>query len=299
MPECVHAYRYAGPAAVELPTCQRPRLLRCVHCFDSLVMRCGTARFSRCEPCSASYRRRVRRVAQSGLDGHGVGRVFFVTLTAPGADVLPWDTAACGHRADGSDCSGTIGCRVRPAAAGAWDFTAARRWSWFLTYLRRNQGMAGAQYFAVWEDQQRGVLHRHFLLRLDAPMSARRVGVFVRSGARRWGFGKQCDVKLATGDHASYCAKYATKAADTATGRRRVNPATGEISHPKRFRCWSASRGWGDSMQAVRQRQAIWASLFGWTRPAPTGTGLESNTDFSTTGVLELLLGVFPGAVLL
>lgn len=49
------------------------------------------------------------------------GWAQMVTYTAPGADRLAWDTAKCGHPADGSLCEGPKGCVVNEAAAAWWN----------------------------------------------------------------------------------------------------------------------------------------------------------------------------------
>lgn len=94
-------------------------------------------------------------------DAHAV----MLSVTAPGADQLPWDRGYCAglgeHR-----CSGDLGCQVERRAAKAWNKSAAKRWS----SLHRRASVATARLYgpgALWmlcrvfERQARGVLHVH------------------------------------------------------------------------------------------------------------------------------------------
>lgn len=49
------------------------------------------------------------------------------TLTAPGADVLPWDRSSCTH-GQGVACSGLLGCVVSRSARREWERTLGKRW---------------------------------------------------------------------------------------------------------------------------------------------------------------------------
>ena len=59
------------------------------------------------------------------LNTAGVDHSLF-TLTAPGADVLPWDTDLCTHL-PGEKCSGLKGCRVESIYAHIFNVTYAAR----------------------------------------------------------------------------------------------------------------------------------------------------------------------------
>jgi hypothetical protein len=269
----------------------------CQDCGDVLVKRCGATRASQCEPCGKTYVGRLQSIVESGLTGsdqYQPERDFFCTLTAPGvADGLTWDPSVCRHGPD-VECSGKRGCRTDVVPAAIWNGTAARRKSWFFTYLRRRLGPL--EYFAVWEDQQRGVLHMHFVIRLARPTSTKRVRAAVRNSGRRWGFGSQYDVRAIKGETAGqaawYVAKYSTKTADSISGRLMLDPRTGELAPSKRFRVWSSSRQWGDSMRTVRARQCAWAQATARQRSAAPGAGgaLDSKREISTGPVTELLL---------
>ncbi len=96
------------------------------------------------------------------------GKTCLVTLTAPGADVLPWDRASCPpgkHR-----CSGRFGCRVDSHHAAQWNMTVTKRLGELLKTAReatrRAHGSAVRVHVLgyVCEAQQRGVFHPHVVL---------------------------------------------------------------------------------------------------------------------------------------
>ncbi len=96
------------------------------------------------------------------------GKTCLVTLTAPGADLLPWDKSKCPkgeHR-----CSGRLGCRVEWLAAARWNMTVTKRLGDLLKVAReatrRAHGSRGRVEVLgyVCEAQQRGVFHPHVVL---------------------------------------------------------------------------------------------------------------------------------------
>jgi hypothetical protein len=159
-----------------------------------------------------------------------------------------------------------------------------------MTYLRRRLGEE-VQYCGVWEYQERGVLHRHFLLRIERPTTEKRVMAAVRGAARRWGFGTEYTVESITGDCArqvSYVAKYAAKTVDAVDGRPVLDVRTGEMKETRGFRAWSASRQWGETMKAVKERQRSFCrsgALMAVGRQSgdcrPAGA-LDNNSNIST-----------------
>lgn len=92
--------------------------------------------------------------------------VVMFTVTAPGADCLPWDRAICAGLGPHS-CSGDLGCSTESRAAKAWNRTAPRRWR----ALHRRAHIDTSRIYGsddglwmlcrVWEKQARGVLHVH------------------------------------------------------------------------------------------------------------------------------------------
>ena len=183
---------------------------------------------------------------------------FFITLTAPGVDELPWDKAICNHLPT-MKCSGELGCKVDEFAVAIWNENAKQNWSWLLTYLRRELE-TDVQFAAVWELQKRGALHRHALVHA-AGISVKRMEQTIRALAAKWGFGVQIDVKAIAGNdafemarRAGYLASYVTKEIGSAKlfDRKTGEPKEGGV------RAWSSSRRWGHTMGKVKEDRLIW-----------------------------------------
>lgn len=262
--------------------------------------RCGCARPSRCAPCAEIKRNDVAAVGRSGWTDRLAERGWWVTLTAPGADVLPWDRALCSHSA-GVPCSGKIGCQVEAEALAIWHDQLGQRWSWFVTELRRELD-CDVQFFKTWEPQDRGALHAHSMMRTDEPLTERRMVAAVKAAALRWGFGEQvkCEMvdlgdTLQAAKCAGYCAKYSSKGADALPSVRRLNCATGEVRHGG-YRSWSSSRRWGDTMASVKLRRCQWAASMAAARTAAAGldgdgVALDSYQGNYATGDAALPVG--------
>ncbi len=100
--------------------------------------------------------------------------VVMFAVTAPGADVLPWDQNYC-RRLGPHRCSGDLGCRVQRRAAREWNASAPARWR----ALHRRAYIATARAYGaddalwmlcrVWEKQARGVLHVHPVVAYATP----------------------------------------------------------------------------------------------------------------------------------
>lgn len=287
-PPCNH-HEYGKPrrgALGDAGSCERPMWFDCVHCGYSWCKPCESGRSSKCASCAARKVGDLRAVARSGVPDNVLGMVALVTLTGPGASVIPWDTRKCSHRPDVA-CSGKLGCRVDRHAAAAWHKSLPRRWSWFVTYLRRLVG--DVQYFKVYEWQERGVLHVHALVRVPDGISGKRFVQAVKSCARSsvTRFGPQVDVRfLPAGDvpaevrpgvqarspriaAAGYVAKYCSKGYEDLGSVAMLDVDTGEITS-RCVRPWSASRQWGDSMRTCRLRRFAWATTVGCGSAAPT-----------------------------
>lgn len=304
-----HSWQYLGRSQTLHPKCEQPNRLGCTKCGEQLIVRCGSSRASRCQPCGESHRRRLMQIVESGTTGDRFGQYWWVTITAPGEDDLPWDEAECSHGPE-VECSGKLGCQVEWWSAAAWNGQAPKRWSWFMTYVRRRLGDQ-VQYCGTWEWQSRGVLHRHFLMRSERPTTERRVRAAVRGAARRWGFGSQYDVRSIAGGAAreiAYVAKYASKTVDSIDGRRVLDVRTGELKCSRGFRAWSASRSWGDTMRVVKARQCAYARASGQpvasasaAAAGAAGVGLDDNSKSSTldgVGVVGAFVVDSPAAIL-
>lgn len=289
-----HDWRYSGKGAPQVGQCDQPTKLVCVRCGTWYLRRCGRAKASRCEPCAEVHRLDVAAIGRSGWARGARGSTgVWLTLTAPGADRLPFDPSQCSH-GPGVACSGSIGCRCEPMALARWHHGLGLRWSHFMTEVRRLLPGLDVQFFKTWEEQLRGALHAHAMLRLMGVVTERRFRAAVRLAAHRYGFGSQLDLQFidladpavmdmveqwcdetasaewvevvvddpvaaAAARKAGYCAKYASKSADRLESVRTIDPWTGEL-RACGFRPWSASRRWGDTMRAVVMRRRTWAT---------------------------------------
>lgn len=290
-----HVWRFVPGGRGRRGDCEAPTLRQCRVCAEFLSMRCEASRPSKCGPCAERKRRDVARIGRSGAQDSPTG-LFFVTLTAPGADVLPWDVSACSH-APGVACSGALGCVVDRDAAARWNGSAPQRWSWFVTYLRRELG--ALEFFKTWETQQRGLLHLHGLVRVALPVTRRRMRATVQTCALEWDFGRQVDVQMLDGADgreiarkAGYCAKYATKSSDDPALVARLDRETGAFEVVQGgYRSWSCSRGWGLTMKALRASRRAYvlglpagapSDCGAGVSPAASAAGLDLNTDIYT-----------------
>jgi len=254
-------------AAVRLD-CAAPTLLRCQCCGALETSRCGLADVKRCEPCGLRHRADVGLVMQSGMKPACL--LTFITLTAPGRKVIPFDPALCKvkrrHR-----CSGKLGCRVESMAAARFHHRLGVRWNWFVRDVRRTLQREhpdlSAQYVRALEDQLRGVAHIHSIWRFDGcpGLSAEVLGDLVMRLAERHGFGDQVDFQVVDMSDtnsavrcARYLAKYASKAAGLFSDVLCLDEMTGELSE-RRMRPWAASRSWGLPMKALAGVRRQWA----------------------------------------
>jgi len=173
-----------------------------------------------------------------------------VTLTAPGAEVIGWDSSACTHD-DSVKCSGKIGCVCDPYELALWHWGVGLRWSHFMRDLRRAVGPGvRVEFFKTWEPQDRNALHAHAAMRVEGPITTKRFQACVRSCAVGVGFGRQCRVDSIqqhdprhVARTAGYVAKYVTKSSDALPEVVSVN-VDGEVRYGG-VRAWSASWGWG------------------------------------------------------
>lgn len=291
MTSCIddaHIWRTPEPARVPHPRCDRPNRLVCLVCAEVRLARCGATRESMCVPCSASHRRRLTTIGIDGARRRSPDTptgVFAVTLTGPGQDVIPWDRSVCNHD-PALQCSGKIGCRGEFEAAMRWNSFARKQISYVPQMLRRRLNCS-VEVWGSWEPQERAVLHRHMLVRVEGPISDQTMRRAVKQVAAELGFGRQLTVDMLTLDEAvamfddhelveveqpetsqavvrsvRYCAKYATKCTDHVKklgmfNGKLLDPDTGEL---RRLRSWSATHRWGITMKQVKRQQQLFAA---------------------------------------
>lgn len=239
--------------------CDRPLHLGCVSgCGLQWVTTCKSPRADLCVPCSARYRRRLRRIVHHGLSRPG-RRLYVLTLTAPGVvEHGMWDPGWKRGSRPPCDCH-------RAPSVDRWNAGASGMWNHLRTLLRREH--PSAQFFRATEVQNRGALHYHVPLTLD-PDDFLDV-LMVQRWAVAAGFGctLYLDDRPSIGATASYVAKYVTKASGERDAvpwtREVVDMTTGEVETQTRptYRTWSASRGWGLTMRECKDASRAAAAL--------------------------------------
>jgi hypothetical protein len=117
------------------------------------------------------------------------------SVTAPGADLYPFDPRFCSHRPV-TRCSGALGCRVDPRVAEAFNRRAGKWWSELHRAAKMRADRAtrqkGTLLARVWEKQKRGLAHVHGVLAVTTPAEqewARAYLGALRELAPRYGFG--------------------------------------------------------------------------------------------------------------
>lgn len=117
------------------------------------------------------------------------------SVTAPGADLYPFDPRLCSH-SPGEKCSGRIGCQVDPVIARAFNQKAGAWWSELnraaKTRADRATGYKGKLAARVWEKQKRGLAHLHGVVSVTTPPELAWAQVYVNAlqeMAPRYGFG--------------------------------------------------------------------------------------------------------------
>jgi hypothetical protein len=242
-----------GPGGARVD-CESPLRVMCRDCDHTDVWSCQGHRESRCRPCSARYRRRVRAIAESGHN-RGGGYHYLLTLTAPGD---------AQHRFAG----GRLICRCTPAGGvdlPSWNASHSKRWNHFRTRLK--QEVPALQFFRGVEVQARGALHDHAMVWSPVALSK----AHLREVAMDAGFGHSVDlapVVPGSKKAAYYVAKYVTKATDSRDDvpwlGQVVDVETGEVTEaivPGRYRTWSMSQYWGMKMSRAREQAAEYARL--------------------------------------
>jgi hypothetical protein len=218
------------------------------------MQRCGRSSRTACQPCSETYRRRVRRIFLSGWSDNPAERLWLLTLTAPGERQHALrDGRTC-------DCTPDGGVNLP-----VWNAQAGKGFNRFVQDLRRALG--DVEYCRAAEVQKRGALHFHVLVRCDSlgrsvDNPRRPEGEWwLRRLAIKHGFGHSVDLQVVrTEAAAGYCAKYASKSAADRDALPWLDVRTGEVgTGNRRYRPWSSSRRWSPlTMRALKTAQAEW-----------------------------------------
>lgn len=233
--------------------CQQPNKLVCDICFFQYLKKCGALKDDKCLPCSLRAKADKKLAVRSGLERSPMGWVE-ITLTAGGADVLPWDLTKCNHNADMKH-SGKKGCRVNEIDGAITNAYMPKDFNRFVQSVRRMFGKQ-VQYVKIFEAQERDVLHIHGIFTGVPPMKLPRLKKEMRRLAKRHGFGGEVSVKRVYGDSpndrnraVNYVAKYLTKGSKTL---RTLHLRTGELRLGG-YRDFTASRKYGDTLKEIRR----------------------------------------------
>lgn len=136
----------------------------CSHCFHNLWQGHSCKRRT-CPGYAPLYLRDQAERLRAGL-AEWDGETTIATLTAPGADVLPWDPRRCKLQGPHRH-SGPNGCEVDQWAAAHWNKTATKRLSRLVHAAKerlRRARLARPEVLATVLELKRGVFHAHIVL---------------------------------------------------------------------------------------------------------------------------------------
>jgi hypothetical protein len=258
-----------APAALRL---RRPFDHRC-SCGRPLpdgVRRCSSRT---CPEYAPIWARDTRRRLFVNLEQLKLSVMF--SVTAPGADQYPFDPRFCSH-SPSTRCSGTIGCRVAPDVALAFNRAAGKWWSELhraaKTRADRATGFKGKIATRVWEKQKRGLAHLHGVVSVESPEHLRWAKAYINALdalAPRYGFGfvdgwEKVGRKFWPGvQAAAYLSSYfiggrGQKAQIT------DNVLSGDLPRLVVFVGRDLTRSTGCTMRSLRQSRRLWASRQGF-----------------------------------
>lgn len=134
-----------------------------------------------CPRCGVTWAKNWQRVTFTNLDAYR-GPVSLVSITAPGADVLPWDCDRDHKHA------GWKGCRCRGDELDAWSERRQANFKALRDAARRSAirrtGVAPTLLERVWEPQKRGAPHAHLVVGMKTDLERRSAQVFADELAR-------------------------------------------------------------------------------------------------------------------
>lgn len=178
-----------------------------------------------------------------------------VTVTAPGADRLPW-----GCSVDHGPCSGWKGCQVEQAAADRWNESAPARWALLWQRVRNVLRGEGLVILAkVWEPQSRGVGHLHLVVPVEVHRAVVRV---LKESAADYGFGFVDDGRgVRAGSPAIAAGAYVASYIGDGGKIEGVCEAIREGVIPSRSFYVAPAISGGITMRHLRLRRRAWAVL--------------------------------------
>jgi hypothetical protein len=252
----------------------------CGRAIPEGVHRCSSRT---CPAFAPTWARDTRRRLFANLGQLRFSLMF--SVTAPGADVYPFDPHYCGH-APGQRCSGRIGCRVNPSLADAFNRRAGSWWSDLhrvaKTRADRATGRKGFLAARVWEKQRRGLAHLHGVISVGSMAEMRWAETYIdalRNLAPKYGFGfvdgwHKIGRRLWPGvQAAAYLSSY------FAGGRGRKmaiteNVLAGDLPRVVVFVSRRLTSHTGCTMRSLRHSRRLWASRERFASP-PAVTYME------------------------
>jgi hypothetical protein len=226
------------------------------------------------------------------------GPLRLVVVTAPGADVLPWDESRC--TAEGPHVhSGPSGCRVLAGPRDRWEEALSDNWRRLReAALQRcaRRGYPSALVAWVDEDQGREVFHRNLLL--EDTSAGRAFHAAVVALAPRYGFG------FVDRKHRSFDALHAVNylcgyLLSGASGKRaRGTDLTAAARRAKRYRrVWVVTprltKRTGCTRRSLRLGRQVWAARQGFC-PFPSHGLAVLDWEVIDCATGEMLSRVFP-----
>jgi hypothetical protein len=280
------------------PVPQRARYFHRCSCGRPIpegVLRCSSRT---CPEYAPTWARDTRRRLFVNLERLELSVMF--SVTAPGADLYPFDPSFCLHSPSQS-CSGARGCRVNPEVAGAFNRRAGKWWSELHRAAKvradRATGFKGKLAARVWEKQKRGLAHLHGVVSVESPRHRQWAEAYItalRDMAPRYGFGfvdgwHKVGRKFWPGRQAAaYLSSYFIG------GRRRKmqitdNVKAGDLPRLVVFVGRELTQQTGCTMRSLRNARRLWACRAGliekprltyveWLAAAAVLAGHESRT---------------------
>src|SRR4051794_20021767 len=271
----------AGGASAAAPRRRRDfHQCSCGRWIPDTVTRCSART---CPEYAPTWARDTRRRLFVNLERLQLSVMF--SVTAPGADLYPFDPRYCSHAA-GETCSGRRGCRVDPEVAAAFNGKAGKWWSELhraaKTRADRATGFKGKIATRVWEKQKRGLAHLHGVVSVATPQELAWAEAYInalRGMAPRYGFGfvdgwQKVGRKFWPGvQAAAYLSSY------FAGGRGRKmaiteNVLAGDLPRLVVFVGRDLTRATGCTMRSLRHARKLWASR-AWLTEKPRLTYAE------------------------
>jgi hypothetical protein len=263
---------YPGARAPNAAATRRGRRFHRCSCgrpIPEKVRRCSSRT---CPEFAPIWARDTRRRLLANLRLVKLSVMF--SLTAPGVDLYPFDPRFCSHSSS-QGCSGTMGCRVNPAVAEAFNHNAGKWWSELHRAAKvradRATGHKGKIAARVWEKQKRGLAHLHGVVAVSTPTElawARAYVTALENMAPRYGFGfvdgwGKIGRKFWPGDQAgAYLSSYFVR------GRSGKAPITENVlarDLPRLvvFVGRDLTRQTGCTMRSLRNARRLWAARVG------------------------------------